>query len=287
MKAKALKSFINIIIILLGNALYALGVALFIVPDNLITGGTTGIALFINYCTGLPVSYFVLFFNILMLITGYMVLGKKFAMTTIISTFSYPIFLEIIQKLLNGYVITTNMMLATIYAGLCIGCSIGIVIRFGASTGGMDIPPLVLYKKFKIPVSVSMYVFDFIILLLQFFGASAENILYGILLVIIYTIVIDKILLIGNRMFQIKVISEKSEEIKCAIISEIDRGVTLLHGQSGYLSAKTDVVLSIVNPRELPKIEKLIRDIDSHAFLVVSSVNEVYGRGFSIEKKYM
>lgn len=281
--SQVLLSFIPVIA---GNFLYALAVKLFLLPSGLVTGGTTGIALTINHFFGISITQFVLVFNIIMLIAGYLVLGKQFAATTLASTFLYPLALEIFDRILGDYVMTDDLLLCTIFSGLGIGIALGIVIRSGASTGGMDIPPLILQKVFRIPVSGSMYAFDVIILLGQALFRPAENILYGIVLVMIYTMVLDKLLLLGATRTEIKVISEKADEIRNAILEQIDRGVTLLDGESGYLRNKTQVLLSIISKRELPKVEKLIHSIDPESFIVVSRVNEVSGRGFSMKKKY-
>lgn len=281
--SQILLSFIPVIA---GNFLYALAVKLFLLPSGLVTGGTTGIALTINHFFGISITQFVLVFNIIMLIAGYLVLGKQFAATTLASTFLYPLALEIFDQIFGDYVMTNDLLLCTIFSGLGIGIALGIVIRSGASTGGMDIPPLILQKVFRIPVSGSMYTFDVIILLGQALFRPAENILYGIVLVMIYTMVLDKLLLLGATRTEIKVISEKADEIRNAILEQIDRGVTLLDGESGYLRNKTQVLLSIISKRELPKVEKLIHSIDPESFIVVSRVNEVSGRGFSMKKKY-
>ena len=173
----------KILTILAGNTLYALAVVLFILPNNLITGGTTGLALVFQHQFGVPVSAFVAIFNIVMFIAGAFVLGKSFALTTILSTFYYPFILGVFEKVFGGRGMTTDTMLATVFAGLLIGLGIGLVIRSGASTGGMDIPPLILHKKLKLPVSGTMSVLDCLILLTQMLFANKEQILYGILLV--------------------------------------------------------------------------------------------------------
>ena len=219
----------KIFIILLGNTLYALAVALFILPNNLITGGTTGLALVFQHQIGIPVSVFVGGFNVVMFILGAVILGKSFALTTIISTFYYPFILSIFEKVFGGVGMTNDTMLATIFAGLLIGAGIGMVIRAGASTGGMDIPPLILNKKLNLAVSGTRAVLDCLILLTQMLFASQEKILYGILLVLLYTMVLDKVLMIGKNQMQIKIISEKSEAISEIIRTKLDRGTTLIH----------------------------------------------------------
>ena len=149
----------NSLSIIAGNALYALTVVLFLVPSGLITGGATGIALGVNRVLGLPVSGVLFAINISMLVLGWVVLGSRFALTTIASTILSPLFLALWERVFADFVLTDDLVLNTIFAGLGVGISLGITIRAGASTGGMDIPPLVLQKRFKVPVSVSMYVF--------------------------------------------------------------------------------------------------------------------------------
>ncbi len=250
------------------------------------TGGTTGIGLVVKHFTGTSISGFVLVFNIVMLIVGWTLLGKKFALTTVISSFTYPIALEAANHIFGDLVITTDPMLNTIFAGLGIGIGLGIVIRTGASTGGMDIPPLVLNKYFRIPVSVSLNIFDMLILVLQIVYNPPERVLYGVLLVMIYTTVLDKVLMMGNTKTEVKIISSQVEEIRQAILAQVDRGVTMLYGEGGYRQKQTQIVLSIVSNRELPQVEKLIRHIDPEAFMIVSRVTEVRGRGFSLSKHY-
>ena len=272
--------------VILGNVFYAFVIKLFLLPGNLMTGGTTGIGLVVKHFTGASISGFVLVFNIVMLIVGWTLLGKKFALTTVISSFTYPIALEAANHIFGDLVITTDPMLNTIFAGLGIGIGLGIVIRTGASTGGMDIPPLVLNKYFRIPVSVSLNIFDMLILVLQIVYNPPERVLYGVLLVMIYTTVLDKVLMMGNTKTEVKIISSQVEEIRQAILAQVDRGVTMLYGEGGYRQKQTQIVLSIVSNRELPQVEKLIRHIDPEAFMIVSRVTEVRGRGFSLSKHY-
>ena len=273
-------------IVTAGNLLYALTIKLFVLPTGLVMGGTTGLGLTANYLTGVPISAFVLAFNMVMLLFGLCVLGRRFAATTLLSSFIYPLALEFWQRLLGDYVLTKDVMLCTLFAGLGVGVSLGLVIRAGASTGGMDIPPLILNRLFRAPVSVCMYFFDVCILLSQGLFQSPEKLLYGVVLVMIYTMVLDKMLLMGTSRIEIKVVSEKSEEIRQAILQDLNRGVTLIQTESGYLRQNAQLVLSVLSSRELPKAEKLIHQIDPECFLMVSRISEVKGRGFSMQKKY-
>ena len=272
--------------VVFGNFLYALAVKLFLIPADLVTGGTTGIALVMNHLWGVPVSLFVLIFNVAMLALGWLFLGRGFALTTLASTFLYPASLEICNVLFGELVLTKDLLLCTIFSGAGIGLALGIVIRAGASTGGMDIPPLVFQKLFRIPVSASMYCFDFCILLLQMMFRPVENVLYGVVLILIYTIVLDKMLLIGSNRTELKIISPQSREICDAILSQVDRGVTLLDGEGGYLHKDTQLLFSVISNRELIQVDKIVHRIDPDCFMVVNRVSEVRGRGFSMAKQY-
>ena len=276
----------NALSIVVGNAMYALTVVLFLMPSGLITGGATGIALAFNKVTGLPVSAVLFVVNVAMLLLGWWVLGRRFALNTMASTVLSPFFMALWERLLGNLVLTDDLVLNTVFAGFGIGISLGITIRAGASTGGMDIPPLVLNKYFHIPVSASMLVFDLLILCLQAAFSPLQQCLYGIVLVIVYTIVLDKVLIFGTTRTEVKIISKYSDEIREAILSQLDRGVTVLHGEGGFRHDPEQVLLSIISNRQLPKLEKLAHSIDPACFMIVSHVTEVSGRGFSLEKDY-
>ena len=276
----------SLLMVLLGNAIYALTVKLFLLPSNLISCGTTGIALVVNHLTGIPLSGFIFVFNLVMLAVGWWILGKKFAMTTVLSSLFYPIALEVLNQLLGDIRVTEDVLLNTLFSGLGLGIALGIVIRAGASTGGMDIPPLVLKKLFHIPVSVSLWLFDFCIMLSQMMYHNLEDLLYGIILLMVISYALNKMLLLGTSKTEVKIVSPKADQIRDAILSKIDRGVTMLHGEGGYLHRQTEIILSVVSNHELPKIEQLARGIDPDCFMIVTRVTEVWGRGFTYSKHY-
>ena len=273
--------------ILFGNALYSLAVALFLEPSGLITGGATGIALAIGRLTGLPISGLLLFINLAMLVWGWAVLGRAFALNTLASSVLSPAFLGLFEGLLAGRVLTEDIFLCTVFSGLGIGVALGLVIRSGASTGGLDIPPLVLNKWFKLPVSATMLTFDIAVLLMQAVFSPVQQVLYGVVMVLIHTIVMDKMLMLGASRTEVKIVSSQSDAICAAILAQLDRGVTILHGEGGYTREPSAVLLSIVSNRELPRLEKLAHSIDPTCFLIVSHVTEVSGRGFSMDKDYL
>ena len=281
------KAAAKIVVIAVGNLLYAAGVVFFILPSGLITGGTTGIALIASHYGNIPVSTFIGIFNVVMFAVGLLVLGRTFALSTLISTLAYPVMLGLLERAAGDYVITEDKLLCALFGGLCIGASLALIIRFGASTGGMDIPPLILNKKLSIPVSVSMYAFDFIILAGQMFFSERQTSLYGLLLVMVYTITLDKLLTVGAGRTKLEIISREPEKLRVAILEKMDRGVTMLHARTGYLGIETDILYCVISPRELHKMESIIRNEDPEAFIVLSKASSVYGRGFSREKSYI
>ena len=273
-------------IIIVGLTIYAFGLAVFVLPTDMIAAGTTGMALLAQRLWGIPISTFVTVFNVLMFGLGFIELGKTFALTTLVATFYYPVILDVAIAVVGDMVITQDPMLCAIFSGIIIGFSLGIVIKAGASTGGMDIPPLVLKKRFGIPVSASMYFFDAVILVGQMPFGDKERILYALIMVMVYTMVLDKVLMMGSKQIQVKIFSAKYEEISRAIQEKMDRGTTLLNMEGGHSRQKSMAILSIVSGRELSKINDIVMEIDENAFMIVNQVGEVRGRGFTMTKKY-
>ncbi len=281
------KKWMSFLLVILGNTTYALSVKLFVLPANLISCGTTGLALVAQEYLHIPMSAFILTFNVAMLALGWWILGRKFAMTTLFSSLYYPIALEVLNRVLGDVYITDDVLLNVLFAGMGLGMSLGLVMRGGASTGGMDIPPLVLKKFFRIPVSASLWVFDFCIMTTQMSFHPLEDMLHGILLLIAISMTLNKVMLFGTSKTEVKIISEQAEEIRSAILSKVDRGVTILHGEGGYLRRDTEVILSIISNHQLPKIEEQARGIDPDCFIIVTSVTEVWGRGFTYGKRHL
>lgn len=282
---KEVFSLKRIMWVLIGNTIYSCGIAAFVLPNDLITGGTTGIALILEHYFGLPIGLSVAIFNIVMFLLAILILGKSFALTALISTFYFPWILSQFQKVQFIQNMTDDFLLGSIFAGLMLGLGVGLVIRAGASTGGMDIPPLILNKKFGLPVSVGLYVFDFTILIIQMSFRDKERILYGILLVLIYSTLVDKVLLMGKTQMQVKIISDHYEEINKVIQEKLDRGSTFFKTESGYLRKDSFAIMTVVSSRELPKLNELVLEIDKQAFIVINQVNEVMGRGFTLHKQ--
>lgn len=280
------KLFVQALIIMAGLSLYSAGVALFILPLDMIAAGTTGMALVAQKLWGIPLSTFIAVFNVMMFVLGWAELGRDFAFSTLVATFYFPFALDSATAIVGDLVLTRDPMLCAVCAGVIIGFSLGIVIKAGASTGGTDIPPLVLKKRLNIPIPVTMYVTDFVVLIAQMAFGDKERILYALVMVMVYTVVLDKVLMMGTKQIQAKIVSEKFEELSGAIQEKMDRGTTLLSMEGGHTRKKTMMVLVIVSGRELNKLNSLVSEVDDKAFMIVNQVGEVRGRGFTLKKEY-
>lgn len=270
------------ILVIIGNAILAFGVASFAVPANLIIGGASGLSLILREFIPLDLASIVFLINMVMLVLGYFLLGKKFAAGTILSSFIFPFFLAVFETIPQLQNITNDMLLSCIYAGIFTGLGVGIVLRLGYSTGGMDVPPIIINKKFGVSLAIAINVIDTIILFGQVSFTSFEGILYGIITVLITTFVIDQVIIMGEKNLQVFVVSQHHEDIADAIFKEIDRGCTFVNVTTGYFQHQQQAVLSVVNNRQYAKINELVMDIDPTAFIIASEIHNVKGRGFTL-----
>ena len=284
MKKNWKKSMETLVCVLLGNAVLAFTVAAFLVPQGIIMGGATGIGLTIGHFIALDLSAIIFLVNIVLFVLGTIVLGKKFALTTLISTFVYPVFLSVMRSIPGITELTDNIMLAALYGGALLGLGIGLVVRVGASTGGTDILALVLHKWFHIPLAVFVYIVDFTVLLCQALFSNSEQILYGILVLIVSTMALNRVMLMGQAQIQLFIITEKYEEVKEKVLKEMDAGVTMVHIETGYGAKQQKGVLCVIPNRKLYSINQMVQMIDPQAFITITQINEVRGRGFTIER---
>ena len=272
------------IMIIIGNLILAFGLCAFVTPVGLISGGASGIGIAVKSITGINISYTVYVINFIMFVIGFIFLGKKFAFGTLLSTFLYPTFIALFERIPQLANITNDILLSALYGGLCIGLGLGLVLRVGASTGGMDIPPLLVNKKTGISVAWLINIFDCGILLLQviFCPITIEAVLYGITVVIITTIVVDKVIILGETKIQVLVISPKWQEVRKIIFDDINRGCTLLNVTTGYYQDKQLAVMAVVSKRELHLLNDMILEIDPTAFIISNETHSVKGRGFTL-----
>ena len=220
--------------IVIGNVFLAFAVCAFVVPNRFMLGGSTGIALAVQSWIPAPISVISAVVNVSLFLLGFVFLGKQFAMTSLLSTVIYPIILGFFEKLPVGTWFSGDTLLCAVFAGVMMGGGIGLVIRAGGSTGGMDIPPCILQKLKGIPVGNSMMAFDILILGVQIMRGGWDGILYGIVVIVLTSAMVNKTLLSGEQKIELIIISPRYEEICQAILKELDSGVTFLNIETGY-----------------------------------------------------
>lgn len=270
--------------ILIGNVILAFAIAAFVVPQGIIMGGATGIGILLNRFLKTDVAGIVLALNLLALVLGYFALGKKFVLTTVASSLLYPALLGLMQRVPAITSLTGNTLLAALFGGGLIGIALGMVIRVGASTGGMDVVNLVLHKWFHLPVSVFVYLTDFLILGGQAIFSNPEQILYGILMLVVETFALDQVMLLGQSQIQVLAVSKQFEEIRQKLLEELNAGVTMLLIETGRAGLAQKGVLCVIPPRKLYNAKELILSVDPEAFITITKIKEVRGQGFTRER---
>lgn len=273
--------------ILAGNALLAFLVAAFVLPHDFIMGGTTGIGILLNRFFGIDTAVLVLVFNLILLAFGGIVLGKRFFLTTVASSVLYPVLLGIFERIPGIDSFTDNTMLAAVFAGCLMGIALGLVMRVGSSTGGTDVVNLVMHKWLHWPLSVCVYVVDIVVLAGQAIFSKPEPILYGIILLVIETIVLDQVVLLGQSQIQIFAVSDQYARIRDMLLTALPAGVTMVQIETGRLGKAQQGVLCVIPPRLLHDTIERIQSIDPGAFLTVTRIKEVHGRGFTQERLYL
>ena len=278
------KTILNFLQIIIGNACIAFAVSTLILENGIVCGGVSGIGSAMEHYFDMNLSLVVAILNIALFLLGLWYFGKTFALSIVVSTFAFPIFLNIFEKIpsLHGYL--NDSLLAMVIGGCLVGFGIGSVIRVNASTGGVEIFAQFISKQFKLPVHNVLNVIDILVLVLQISYSNATNIIYGIIMTFVTSAVLRKTLLMGRSLIQVTVISDKHYEIRQAIIHEMDAGVTMLMSEKGYTEINSKLVMSVIPYNKLPSFKAKIQEIDPTAFVIVSKVEEVGGQGFTTER---
>ena len=275
------KRITDLILVAAGTFLLAVSVEMFILPYNILSGGMAGLAVALE-----PFFHFdkLLFANagvVGLFIAGSFVLGKDFARNTLISSLCYPLFTTILSR--HPVDLTIEPLLASFYAGLLGGAGIGLVMRTGASTGGMDIPPLIIHKLTGAKVSTLVMITDALTVMAGIMAYDLSAALLGLISVMASGFAIRRVLEAGSgvRVKNVQIISEKWEEINEEIRKTINRGTTIFDCQGGYTGKPRKMILTVVSERQYIPLSEVIRSIDPHAFVIITDTSDMLGEGFT------
>ena len=273
---------------LLGNTMLAFAVCAFIVPQDFMLGGSSGIALSVQCFAPIRLSVISAITNVILFSLGWGFLGWKFAANSLLSTIVYPIIMGIMEITPVGKLfVGEDKLICALYCSLLIGMGVGLVVRVGGSTGGMDIPPCILQKYKGIPVGKSLMFFDGIIILTQVLLKGTDGILYSLLILVLTSIVIDHTIVSGEATVQIIIISPEFERIRHEILDNINCGVSMIDMETGLTGEKRQAILSVVYAKKYPEIRDAALKIDKSAFIIASDVKNVNGQGYTLERVWM
>lgn len=270
---------------LIGNAMLAFAICAFVVPQGYMLGGASGIALMIQQWIPLRLSVIAAVVNAALFCLGWVFMGWQFAARSLMSTIVYPMIMAVFEELPVATLFAgEDKLLCALYCAVLIGAGIGLVVRVGGSTGGMDIPPCILQKYKGVPIGKSLMFFDGAIIASQVLMKGIDGVLYSLLILVLTSAVVDHTAVSGEQKVEIFIISPKYEEIRREILSTQDCGVTLLDIETGYLGERSKALLSVVYAKKYPEIRDAVLRIDHKAFLVTSDVKNVNGVGYTLSR---
>lgn len=276
----------DLILILAGNAVLAIGVGVFILPANILSGGVAGIAVALEPFLHINPNVMINFLTVGLFLLGSLFLGKKFALHTVLSTMFYPLFLGVVTYFTQEQSVSESPLLNSIYAGVFVGIGVGLVFRSGASSGGMDIPPLIINKYTGIPLPTLVLITDGLTVCLGILAYDLEAALIGLVSVYVSSMMIDKVITIGGHDAKnVMIISNHYEAITSSIYTNLNRGATIIEATGGYTQTKRPMIMVVLSKKQLPALKRMIAHIDPEAFVVVSETTEVQGEGFSYQEE--
>ncbi len=275
----------NIIFILFGSAIFAFGLVHFNMQNNLAEGGFTGITLLLFFRFGWDPSYTNLILNIPLFFIGWKLLGRTAFLYTILGTFSLSVFLWIFQRYQVYMPLDGDLALAALFAGVFLGIGLGIIFRYGGTTGGVDIIARLVHKYIGWSMGKTMFLFDaFVIILSLIVYLTYREAMYTLVAVFVGAKVID---FMQDGAYAAKgttIISDKSDEISKKIMEDMGRGVTILKGQGSFTKQERNILYCVVARNELVRLKQVIISVDPHAFVTVSDVRDVLGEGFTLDE---
>lgn len=272
----------DFMMIALGMILYGIGWTVFLLPNNITTGGVPGIASIIYFGTGFPVEYSYFAINFVLLLFSLKILGLKFSLKTIFAVFTLTFFLSVIQRFTSGLTLLQDQpfMACVLGASFC-GGGIGIAFSANGSTGGTDIIAAIINKYRDITLGRVILVCDMIIISSSYFVLHDwEKVVYGFVTLYVCSFVLDQIVNSARQSVQFFIISKQYEEIGKRINKDLHRGVTVIDGTGLYTGLGIKMMFVLAKKRESTTIFRLIKDIDPEAFVSQSAVIGVYGEGF-------
>lgn len=286
------------VLITAGLLSYVLGWTVFLIPNNLVGGGVSGLSAIIFYATGIPMGYSYFVINLILLLVGFKILGTGFGSKTIYAIILASVMLNVLPPLIPEYItselaVSNGKLLCTIIGGILSGVGIGVSISYGGSTGGTDIIALIVGKFRNISPGKLILAMDVVIILSSMlfpsYTSSGELVpfpeklatsVYGLIMITVSGYAVDLYLSGSKQSVQVFIFSKKYAEIADSIVGEMKRGVTIIHAEGWYTKEESEVIMVMTRKTDLNLLLRYIKSIDPDAFLSVTNVMGVFGKGF-------
>lgn len=278
-------NLINIFFILIGAFIFSFGIVNFNMTNELTEGGFTGIALILYHLFGTSPALMNLIFNIPLFFVGYKLLGRLSFIYTLTGTLSVSLFLWLCERYPMHIDLKEDLLLASLFGGVFIGVGLGIIFRFGGTTGGVDILARLMKKYFDIAMGRTMFAFDCLVLIATYVTIGDYIItMYTLVCVFVGARVIDIIQDSGYSARGALIISERHKEISDEINSLLERGVTIISAHGHYSQTERPIIYCVVPKNEITRLKQIINSVDPHAFVSLLDVHDVLGEGFTLDE---
>ncbi|SDK92256.1 YitT family protein [Alkalibacterium thalassium] len=277
-------SAVDYVYIIFGSFLTAIAFQVFLLPNNIVSGGVSGLSIAANAMFGWSPSLFQYSLNIPLLVLCFVLLGKAAGYKTILGSLLLPFFLSFIG---HFPALTSDPLLAALFGGGLTGLGIGIVFRAKASTGGTSIIVQILYQFLHFQLGLSTIMVDGLVILIALLVFDVETVMYSLIALFIVSRTIDLVQLGFNRNKNVFIISDNPQDIREEILHTMQRGVTNLGIRGGYGNTDKDMLMAVIQEREFTLLKETVLKADADAFVVAMPASEVLGRGFSLEKYFI
>lgn len=279
-KKKIGKKVMGYVLMTLACFCYAVGISLFVEPNNIASGGVTGIAIILNKAIGGSTGIWFFVINIPILLIGMWKFGFKFLMSTVYCTTIISVFTDLLSR--YGSPLTSDVLVATIAGGMLTAIGMGGVFKAGATTGGMDIVVKLCKLKFPYMKTGSLFlIMDFLVVLASaFVFRDIDRAFYSAMEVFVTSTLLDLVLYGKDGAKLIYIISDKSEKIAARLLDELNIGVTYMEGQGAYSGREKKVIMCVTKKQIAPRAEEIVKEEDPNTFMIVSSASEIYGEGY-------
>ncbi|MEY8763557.1 MULTISPECIES: YitT family protein [Clostridium] len=270
---------LKVILIIVGNIIYSIGVNMFIIPHKFLSGGVSGIAIIFQYLTDISSGYFIIAINIPIFIVGFKTVDKKFGIFSFIGMAAMSLSLIFTRKVSNFYYLP-DPLLSALCSGMLTGVGAGIVFKCRASQGGTDIIAVALKKKYGISIGRIGFAINAVVVAAGMLIGNLPTAIYTLISMYMYSVVVDKIIEGLDKEKIMFIVTSKNEEIEKKIVEKLGRGVTYLYGEGAYTGVQKKIIYSIMSSRQVEEAKRFIYDLDANAVMSIMDASEVRGKGF-------